>query len=193
MQISIHAFDAMTMFHLSTPLAVFGEVARLGLAKWRTAVFSDDGQPVRTGLGAQAASAVARRLVIAPHREGGQAQYIERPLDDEAVGEGPISAAMDWVMQHLAQPVTVQALAARVQMSPRNFSRRFQEHTGASPAKWVLTRRLDESRRLLETTQLPMWEVAEACGFASPVTFRQNFVTVYGTTPTTYRHHFSDV
>lgn len=136
---------------------------------------------------------MARRLVIAPHRDGGQAQYIERPLDDDAVGEGPISAAMDWAMHHLDEALTVQALAARVQMSPRNFSRRFREHTGVSPAKWVLARRLDESRRILETTELPIREVAEACGFASPVTFRQNFVTAYGTTPTAYRHHFSNV
>lgn len=293
-EIAIHAFDGMTMFHLSTPLAVFGEVTRLGLADWRTTVFSDDGGPVRTAEGltiadisgpevgeradllvfpswpldlpqapepllefmhtahsqgttvaglclgtfpvahsglldgrdavthwlqaeqlaaqapdvrvrpaalyidhgdvlTSAGTAVARRLVIAPHREGGQAQYIERPLVDDAMEEGPIGTAMDWALHHLHETLTVDSLAAQVQMSPRNFSRRFREHTGVSPAKWILARRLDESRRLLETTEMPISQVAEACGFVSPVTFRQNFVQAYDTTPTAYRQHFSQL
>lgn len=315
MRIAIHAFHGMTMFHLSTPLAVFGEVTRLGLADWEATVFSDDGAPVRTAesllisdvvgpeavqdadllvfpswptdlpraqepliqligaahdrgatiaglclgtfpvahsglldgrtavthwlqaadlaaqnpavqvrpaalyidhgdvltsagtasaldacvhvvrtrLGAAAATSVARRLVVAPHREGGQAQYIERPVGGEMTSEGPIGAAMEWVLHHLEQPLSVEVLAEYTKMSPRNFSRRFREHTGSSPAKWVLARRLDEARRLLETTDLSVSHVASACGFASPVTFRQNFVAAYGTTPTAYRHHFGDV
>ncbi|NWN88777.1 MAG: helix-turn-helix domain-containing protein [Micrococcaceae bacterium] len=148
---------------------------------------------VRTRLGAEAATTVARRLVIAPHREGGQAQYIERPVVDDAMRDGPIGVAMDWAMRHLGDTLTVEVLAEQVQMSPRNFSRRFREHTGVSPAKWILARRLDEARRLLETTELSVSQVAQACGFASPVTFRQNFVQTYGTTPTAYRHQFTQL
>ena len=82
-------------------------------------------------------------------------------------------------------------LAQHARMSRRNFTRRFEEVTGTSPARWVLARRLDESRRLLETTDRPVAEVARACGFGSAVTFRQNFVAAYATTPTSYRSRFT--
>lgn len=145
---------------------------------------------VRTRLGTAAAARVARHLVIAPHREGGQAQYIERPLPVQQ-GQGPISEVVDWVLANLDQSLSVDELAERARMSKRNFTRRFRETTGTTPAKWVTERRLDEARTLLETTPWSVARIARACGFGNPVTFRQSFVASYGTTPTSYRKRFT--
>ena len=146
---------------------------------------------VRARLGSEVAATIARHLVIAPHREGDQAQYIDRPVLDDTE-DGAVGETMAWALEHLDRPLTVEALAGRASMSPRNFSRRFRETTGVSPARWVLSRRLDEARRLLETTDRPIAQVAAACGFASPITFRQNFIARYSTTPTSYRNRFTD-
>ena len=313
MQIAVHAFEGMTMFHLSAPLLVFGEVDRLGLAAgWHTTVWTDDGRAirtveglviddvsgpasvadadllvfpswpsdlppadaaltslisaahargariaglclgafpvvdclplegrsvvthwaatdqlgerrsgvqvdpvalyldhgdvltsagtasaldaclhiVRTHLGAAAATTVARHLVIAPHREGNQAQYVDRPMPEPG-GTGHLGTTLDWVLAHLDRDLSVDELADHAAMSRRNFTRRFAEVTGTTPAKWVLARRLDEARTLLETTTWPITRVAAACGFHSVVTFRQRFVSAYATTPTSYRERFT--
>lgn len=145
---------------------------------------------VRTRLGTAAAARVARHLVIAPHREGGQAQYIERPLPTHQ-GHGPISEVITWALANLDADLSVEQLAARSMMSKRNFTRRFRETTGTSPAEWVAERRLEESRALLETTSWEIGRIARACGFRSPVTFRQRFNARYATTPTSYRKRFS--
>lgn len=145
---------------------------------------------VRSELGSSAASAVARHLVVAPHREGDQAQYVDRPMP-EAGGVGDLGPTIDWALAHLDQRLSVDALAAHAGMSRRNFTRRFAEVTGTTPARWVLTRRLDEARRLLEATTWPVSRVASACGFASVVTFRQNFAAAFSTTPTSYRQRFA--
>lgn len=145
---------------------------------------------VREHLGASAAARIARQLVIAPHREGGQAQYVERPLPSED-GHGALSEVIDWALAHLHRPLSVDDLADQALMSRRNFTRRFQEVTGTSPAAWVRSRRLDQSRSLLETTSWPIARIADECGFSSPVTFRQRFVAHYGTTPTSYRRRFT--
>lgn len=145
---------------------------------------------VRTRLGSAAAAKVARRLVIAPHREGGQAQYIERPLP-ETEERGPIGELIEWALANLDADLGVGALAARARMSPCNFTRRFRETTGTSPAKWVNARRLDEARTLLETTSWSVAKISGACGFGNPVTFRQGFAAAYGTTPTSYRKRFT--
>ncbi|MFE8008269.1 GlxA family transcriptional regulator [Streptomyces sp. NPDC057418] len=145
---------------------------------------------VRDRLGSAAAAAVARHLVIAPHREGDQAQYIDRPVPDDAAG--PIGDTITWALANLDQRLSVTALATHAHMSARNFSRRFHQTTGMSPARWILTRRLDEARRLLETTTWSITRISAACGFASAVTFRQNFTAHYATTPTSYRHRFTD-
>ena len=145
---------------------------------------------VRERLGAAAAATVARRLVIAPHREGDQAQYIETPvpvLDDT----DPIGRATAWALANLAEPLHVDDLAARARMSPRNFSRLFRRVTGTTPAHWLLARRLDRARTLLETSGLPVEQVARESGFASVVTFRQRFAAAYATTPTSYRRRFA--
>lgn len=145
---------------------------------------------VRSNLGSAAAATVARQLVVAPHREGDQAQYVHRPMPEPG-GVGHLGPTIDWALSHLDRQLAVDDLAAHARMSRRNFTRRFAETTGTTPARWVLARRLDEARRLLETTTLPVTRVAEACGFTSAVTFRQNFVATYATTPTSYRQRFA--
>jgi transcriptional regulator GlxA family with amidase domain len=146
---------------------------------------------VRKHLGSSAAAKVARHLVVAPHREGDQAQYVDRPVPDPG-GVGHIGATLDWALHHLGQPLTVDELATHAGMSRRNFTRRFSEATGTTPARWILSRRLDEARRLLETTTWPIARIARTCGFGSAVGFRQNFVSAYATTPTSYRQRFTD-
>ena len=145
---------------------------------------------VRSHLGSSAAATVARNLVVAPHREGDQAQYVERPMPEPG-GVGHLGPTIDWALANLDQRLSVDDLAARARMSRRNFTRRFSEVTGTTPARWVLGRRLDEARRLLEMTTWPVARIAAACGFSSVVTFRQNFVAAYATTPTSYRQRFS--
>ena len=145
---------------------------------------------VRGHLGATAAATVARHLVIAPHREGNQAQYVDRPMPEPG-GVGHLGPTLDWALAHLDRELGVDELADRAGMSRRNFTRRFAEVTGTTPARWVLARRLDEARRLLESTTWSMTRVAATCGFHSVVTFRKNFVAAYATTPSSYRERFT--
>lgn len=144
---------------------------------------------VRTRLGADAANQVARSLVIAPHRDGGQAQYIQRPLPERAGGD-PISEVLDWALNHLSEDLSVERLAAVAHTSVRTFIRTFRSSTGATPASWVRMRRLEEARRALETTSRSMDQIAADCGFGSVVTFRQNFTAAFRTTPSEYRRRF---
>lgn len=144
---------------------------------------------VRMHLGATAAAAVARHIVVAPHREGDQAQYIQRPLPENGDG-GAIGETIEWALAHLDANLSVDELAHRACMSRRSFARRFLEITGTSPGRWVLSRRLDHARMLLETTAWPIDAIATDCGFGSVVTFRQNFVRAFSTTPTSYRSRF---
>ncbi|GAA5114449.1 helix-turn-helix domain-containing protein [Alloalcanivorax gelatiniphagus] len=145
---------------------------------------------VRSRLGSEAAATVARHLVIAPHREGDQAQYVDRPVPSSD-GVGHLGPTLDWALAHLDQRLSVEDLAGHASMSRRNFDRRFVEVTGTTPARWVLARLLDEAHRLLEATSWSVDRVAAACGFGSVVTFRQNFVAAYATTPTSYRQRFA--
>ncbi|MEU4623446.1 helix-turn-helix domain-containing protein [Actinoplanes sp. NPDC023801] len=144
---------------------------------------------VRRRLGAAAANRVARSLVVAPHREGGQAQYIERPLPQHSTGD-PIAATIEWALRHLAGDLSVDRLADVAHLSRRTFIRTFQASTGETPAAWVKRRRLDEARRLLESTDLLIDQVAVACGFGSAVTLRQNFAAAFDTSPSEYRRRF---
>lgn len=145
---------------------------------------------LRARLGSDLAATVARHLVVAPHRDGDQAQYVARPVPEPG-GVGQLGPTIDWVLAHLDRTLTVDGLAAHAGMSRRNFTRRFAETTGSTPARWIQARRLDEARRLLETTPWPVGRIARACGFGSVVTFRQNFVAAYATTPTSYRQRFT--
>lgn len=144
---------------------------------------------VRTHLGAEAANRVARSLVIAPHRDGGQAQYIEHPVPQRAADD-PISRLLDWALGHLAEPLTIDRLADQAHLSRRTFVRAFRAATGTTPAAWIRARRLDAARRLLETTGLSIDQIAADCGFGNAVTLRQNFAAAFSTTPTDYRRRF---
>lgn len=143
---------------------------------------------VRSRLGADAANRVARSLVIAPHREGGQAQYIDRPLPDRS-GD-PIAPVLQWALEHLDEALPIDRLARRAQQSRRTFVRAFRSATGTTPAVWIRAQRLDAARSLLETSDASIDEVADRCGFGSPVTMRQSFAAAFGTTPSAYRRRF---
>ncbi|MGS0688729.1 GlxA family transcriptional regulator [Nakamurella sp. GG22] len=144
---------------------------------------------VRGRLGAAAANRVARSLVVAPHREGGQAQYVERPLPAQSVND-PIAVVLEWALRHLAEPLPVERLAQVAHMSRRTFIRAFHAFTGVTPAVWVRRQRLDEARQLLESTDLPIDQVAANCGFGSTVTMRQRFAAAFDTSPAEYRRRF---
>ncbi|WP_371030800.1 GlxA family transcriptional regulator [Pseudoclavibacter sp. JSM 162008] len=142
---------------------------------------------VRTRLGSAVANRVARHLVVAPHREGGQAQYIERPVPADSSG-GAIAVACAFALEHLAEELSVARLAEAAHLSQRAF----RDETGSTPAAWVRSRRLDEARTLLETSELSVDQIAAACGFGSPVTLRQNFAAAFGSTPSSYRRRFGE-
>lgn len=147
---------------------------------------------VRKHLGSAAATRVARSLVVAPHRDGGQAQYIERPLA-RAATDTAISKVQEWALSRLNEPLTVDRLASEAKMSRRSFVRQFRSATATTPARWILEQRLNSARVILETTDWSIDEIATACGFGSAVTLRQNFMTAYSTTPTAYRRQFAVV
>jgi transcriptional regulator GlxA family with amidase domain len=145
---------------------------------------------VRLDYGAEIANAVARRMVVAAHREGGQAQFIEQPVlaqaDDDALG-----AAAAWALAHLDAPITVEQLAARACMSPRTFARRFRASYGTTPYRWLLAQRLVLARRLLETTGRSVELVAEQAGFGTAAALRVHFRRSVATSPVSYRRVFA--
>lgn len=144
---------------------------------------------VRTRLGSAAANTLARHIVVAPHREGDQAQYVQRPVPDRD-GAGEIGTTLEWALANVDRDLSVGQLAEHARMSPRHFTRRFTEAVGTTPARWVMSQRLDQVRHLLETTSWSVERIARACGFGSAVTLRQNFVAAYATTPSSYRQRF---
>lgn len=142
---------------------------------------------VRSDFGAAVGDRVARHMVAAPHREGGQAQFIAR---SPARGEGSLEATRGWAAERLAEPLDVAAMARHAGVSPRTFARRFREETGTTPLQWLLSRRVLESRRLLEETDLPIDAVAWRAGFGTAASLREHFRRANGTTPTAYRRTF---
>ncbi|MBW1600019.1 GlxA family transcriptional regulator [Streptomyces sp. JJ38] len=144
---------------------------------------------VRRDLGAAAANEVARTMVAAPHRDGGQAQYIRRPLAENADG-GTLAATRQWALDHLHEPLTVRRLAAHAHMAPRTFARHFAAESGTTPLRWLLAARIDRARELLETTGLTVDQVAGRCGLGSPSNLRLHFRRALGTSPTAYRAAF---
>ncbi len=144
---------------------------------------------LRRDHGAEIANRVARRMVVAPHRSGGQAQYIEQPLPDAFSG-GRFEKTLQWALENLREPLGLDDLAERAAMSRRNFSRRFLKATGSTVSQWVLTQRLAMVQRLLETTDQRIEAVSDAAGFGSPVTMRQRFVEAFSISPLAYRRHF---
>ncbi|WP_371502350.1 DJ-1/PfpI family protein [Kitasatospora sp. NBC_00374] len=144
---------------------------------------------VRRDLGARAANQVARSLVAAPHREGGQAQYVRLPLPG-AEGRSSLAATRAWALERLREPLSVDELAAHAHMSTRTFARRFTAETGVAPLRWLLTARLDRARELLEHGGLSIDRVAEDSGLGSPSNLRLHFRRVLGTSPSAYRTAF---
>ncbi|MGD9795350.1 MAG: GlxA family transcriptional regulator [Acidimicrobiia bacterium] len=145
---------------------------------------------MRIDHGAEVANVVARRMVMPPHRDGGQAQYVQPPVPDVPEGD-PMAATMAWAVKHLDRDLTVEQLAARAKQSPRTFARRFRSATGTTPLQWLLRQRVLHAQRLLESTDLPVEIVAVHCGFGSAAAMRQHFSRITGTSPAAYRRTFS--
>jgi AraC family transcriptional activator FtrA len=144
---------------------------------------------IRRDFGPEAANTVARRLVVPPHRDGGQAQFVERPVPSvhEASRLGPI---FDHMRADLAGAHTIKALAGAAGMSERTFLRRFEAATGDTPARWLLAERLNRARDLLETSAAGIEQVAEAVGLGAPA-LRHHFRRQFSTTPGAYRARFA--
>jgi len=144
---------------------------------------------VRLEDGSRVANTIARRMVVPPHREGGQAQYIERPLP--CGGSSTLQATLTWMEHRLGRDLTVERMAEHAHMSPRTFARRFQQETGTTPYDWLIAQRVLLAQELLEETRLSVDVVAERCGFGSAATLRHHFLRRRGTTPQNYRRTFS--
>ncbi len=145
---------------------------------------------IRRDHGAAVASRIARHTVVAPHREGGQAQFIERPIDSPARGVPRLGPTRAWALERLAEPLTVTDLARHACVSPRTFARRFRSETGTSPLQWLLSQRVLRAQELLERGDASIDEVARVCGFTDTAALRYHFRRTVGTTPTAYRRAF---
>jgi transcriptional regulator GlxA family with amidase domain len=137
--------------------------------------------------GAAARARVARRMVAAPHRDGGQAQFIER---ETPAADGSLERTRRWALERLDEPLDVAAMARHAAVSPRTFARRFREETGTTPLQWLLSQRVLEARRLLEETDLPVDEVAWRAGFGTAASLRDHFRRATSTSPSAYRRAF---
>ena len=149
---------------------------------------------VRRDYGSKVANQVARRLVIPPHREGGQAQFLERPVEDRArraEQRGSLAVLLDEIRKQPGKRWHIAELARLAAMSKRTFMRRFRAATGFSPADWVTRARVDAARELLENTTLSIDHIAEHCGLGTPTTLRHHFRKKVGLSPTQYRKGFS--
>jgi AraC family transcriptional activator FtrA len=144
---------------------------------------------VRLDYGAEIANAVARRLVVSPHRDGGQAQFIARPMPPRP-GRG-LAHAIDWALAHLDRPLDVDDLATAAALSPRTFVRRFRAELGGTPHRWLIRQRVLAAQRQLEDSRLSIEEVANAVGFGTAQTLRLHFRRILRTSPTAYRRRFA--
>jgi len=143
---------------------------------------------VRREWGAAAANALAREMVVPPHRDGGQAQFIDTPVarcEDDLLG-----VVLEWARAHLAEEISVELLARRALMSPRSFARRFKATTGTTPHAWLLGQRLAAAETLLEGTDAPVEEVARLVGFGTAAGLREQFARRRGVSPRAYRQTF---
>jgi transcriptional regulator GlxA family with amidase domain len=146
---------------------------------------------VRNDFGAEVANRLARRCVVPPYREGGQAQFVEEPFTAVAGGD-LFTETLAWAQEHLDKTVTVEDLARRAAMSPRSFARRFRAATGTSPHRWLIGQRVLMAQRLLETTDIPIEEIAWKCGMGTAANLRLHFSTVVRASPAAYRRAFQE-
>jgi len=144
---------------------------------------------VRLDHGAEVANALARRMVVPPQRDGGQAQFVDAPVP-ECPDDDPIGRTLDWAVAHLDDPLTVEDMARQAMMSPRSFARRFRAAAGTTPMQWLARQRVLHAQRLLETTDLPVEIVAQRCGFGTATGLRTHFRRLAGTSPLAYRRTF---
>lgn len=144
---------------------------------------------VRRDHGARVGNLVAQRLVVAPHREGGQAQFLPRPMAHDE--QGRLSRLMDWLRANPAQPHTVKSMAERAAMSARTLQRQFQDATGMGPVEWLTRERIAIAKDLLEAADVPLAQVAERAGFGSEESLRHHFRRLAATSPGAYRRRFA--
>lgn len=143
----------------------------------------------RQEYGAGVASMIARRMVVPPHRDGGQAQYIARAVPEcDAETLGPL---LTWLLENLGEEHTVDALARRAHMSPRTFARRFRDETGTTPHSWITRQRIAAAEELLERTEQPVEWIAAQVGFGNAAALRHHFTRVRGVSPMAYRRQFA--
>ncbi|MEV6688141.1 helix-turn-helix domain-containing protein [Streptomyces sp. NPDC051130] len=143
---------------------------------------------VRRDHGAAVANEVARRTVVPPHRDGGQAQFTERPVPEPQLAS--TTSARAWVLERLHEPIRLSDLARQEAVSVRTFTRRFREEAGVSPGEWIVAQRVERARRLLERTELPMEQVARETGFGTAQSLRKHVRAALGVSPTAYRRTF---
>ncbi|TDD88895.1 helix-turn-helix domain-containing protein [Actinomadura darangshiensis] len=143
---------------------------------------------VRADQGARYAAHIARTMVMPPHREGGQLQYAAPPHPEQI--DGTLAPLLEWVTERLAEPVSVEGLAAHAGLSTRTLARRFADQLGTSPGQWLLAQRITAARDLLETTDLPLDAIARHVGLSSATNLRRRFLGALGTTPGAYRRAF---
>lgn len=146
---------------------------------------------LRRDHGTAVANEVARRTVVPPHRDGGQAQYIQRPVPEPQVAT--TTAARTWALDRLDEPIQLRDMAEQEAMSVRTFTRRFREEVGVSPGQWLTQQRVERARHLLESSDLSVDQVARGAGFGTAQSMRQHLQAVLGVTPTAYRRTFRAV
>jgi transcriptional regulator GlxA family with amidase domain len=143
---------------------------------------------IRRDRGSSVANTVARACVVAPWREGGQAQFIEAPVPDD--GDASTAPTRTWAMERIDAGLTLASMASHASMSIRTFTRRFRDETGTSPNQWLTRQRVDYARRLLESTDLQVDQVAHAAGLGTAASLRGHLRTAIGVSPSTYRRTF---
>jgi transcriptional regulator GlxA family with amidase domain len=143
---------------------------------------------IRTDYGTAVANEVARGSVVPPHREGGQAQYVQRPMPDPRISS--TSKARRWALENLDRPITLQELAAQESTSTRTFTRRFRDEIGTSPGRWLTQQRVERARALLERTDMPVDQVAVTAGFGTAGSMRLRLQAELGVSPSAYRATF---
>ena len=144
---------------------------------------------LRRDHGAALANRIARRIVVPPHRDGGQAQYVEQPVPEQPGGS--LAGTRAWALERLHEPLTVRTLAAHAHVSERTFARRFSAETGVPVLRWLLAQRVDAARSALESTGASVDEIAHRCGFGTAANLRKHFHRHLHTTPTAYRRTFA--